>query len=91
MKRPKPGSYRTKMHEHMLAIANRIISTEGLAAVQARRVAQEAGCVVTDPFGAPLDGPLDTMTNLGFAAYANKALAQQLMPIVSEEVRRLLV
>ncbi len=46
MKRPKQGSYRTKMRDHMLEIANRIISAEGLAAVQARRVAQEAGCAV---------------------------------------------
>jgi fructose-1,6-bisphosphatase/inositol monophosphatase family enzyme len=53
-------------------------------------VAEAAGCVVADPFGAPLDGPLDTTTNLAFAAYANKALAQQLMPIVREEVRRIL-
>ncbi len=46
MNSPKQGPYRTKMRDHMLEIANRIISTEGLAAVQARRVAQEAGCAV---------------------------------------------
>lgn len=42
----KQGPYRTKMRDHMLEIANRIIATEGLAAVQARRVAQESGCAV---------------------------------------------
>jgi AcrR family transcriptional regulator len=42
----KQGVYRTKMRDHMLEIANRIISSEGLAAVQARRIAQEAGCAV---------------------------------------------
>ena len=38
--------YRTKMRESMVAIASRIVGEEGLAAVQARRVAQEAGCAV---------------------------------------------
>jgi hypothetical protein len=51
-------------------------------------VAQEAGCVVLDPFGAPLDAPLDVTSNVAFAAYANRALADLLVPIVREEVRR---
>ena len=51
-------------------------------------VAQEAGCVVVDPYGDPLDAPMDTTTNVAFACYANKALAAQLIPIVREEVRR---
>ncbi|MBL8755090.1 MAG: inositol monophosphatase [Planctomycetes bacterium] len=54
------------------------------------RIAQEAGCVVCDPFGNPLDAPLDTTTNVAFACYANKKLAAQLVPIVREEVQRLL-
>lgn len=53
-------------------------------------VAQEAGCVVYDPFGAPLDAPLDTTTNVAFAGYANRALADAMIPIVRDEVRRLL-
>ncbi len=52
------------------------------------RIAQEAGCVVCDPFGQPLDAPLDTTTNMAFACYANKQLAAQLIPIVREEVLR---
>ncbi len=51
-------------------------------------VAQEAGCIVLDPYGEPLDAPLDTTTNVAFACYANAALAAQLVPIVREEVRR---
>lgn len=51
-------------------------------------VAQEAGCVVCDPLGRPLDAPLDTTTNVAFACYANKKLAEQLLPIVREEVLR---
>ncbi|MEO6594280.1 MAG: inositol monophosphatase [Planctomycetota bacterium] len=52
------------------------------------RIALEAGCVVCDPHGEPLDVPLDITTNVAFAAYANKALAAHLIPIVREEVER---
>ncbi len=38
--------YRQRMHASMLDIATRVVATEGLAALQARRVAQEAGCAV---------------------------------------------
>lgn len=52
------------------------------------RIAAEAGCVVCDPFGAPLDAPLDTTTNVAFACYANARLAEVLQPIVADELRR---
>lgn len=38
--------YRTKMRDSMVAIACRIVMEEGLPAVQARRISQEAGCAV---------------------------------------------
>jgi len=53
-------------------------------------VAREAGCVVCDPFGEPLDAPLDITSNVSFACYANAELAKLLIPIVREEVTRLL-
>jgi fructose-1,6-bisphosphatase/inositol monophosphatase family enzyme len=52
------------------------------------RIAQQAGCVVCDPFGDALDAPLDTTTNVSFACYANAKLAALLMPIVRDEVLR---
>ncbi|MCA8975959.1 MAG: inositol monophosphatase [Planctomycetes bacterium] len=52
------------------------------------RIAAEAGCVVCDPYGDPLDAPLDTTTNVAFACYANQALADRMIPIVREEVER---
>lgn len=51
-------------------------------------VAAEAGCVVRDPFGAPLDAPLDVTTNVAFACYANETLAARMIPIVREECER---
>lgn len=53
-------------------------------------VGQQAGCVVCDPFGEPLDAPLDVTTNMSFAFYANRDLADLLVPIVREEVTRIL-
>ena len=53
-------------------------------------IAAAAGCVVCDPFGAPLDAPLDVTTNVSFACYANRALADLLIPIVGDELRRVL-
>ena len=50
--------------------------------------ATEAGCILLDPFGEPLDAPLDVSTNLSFACYANRRLAELLVPIVRDEVAR---
>ena len=41
-----PAPYRTQMRASMLAIANRVMATEGLPGLQARRIAAEAGCAV---------------------------------------------
>ncbi|MEO0478090.1 MAG: inositol monophosphatase [Planctomycetota bacterium] len=50
-------------------------------------VATEAGCVVTDPWLRPLDAPLDTTTNVGFAAFANRELYAALGPLVLEALQ----
>jgi fructose-1,6-bisphosphatase/inositol monophosphatase family enzyme len=53
-------------------------------------IPNEAGCVVCDPFGAALDAPFDIETNVAFAGYANRRLADAIAPIVRDEVRRIL-
>jgi len=45
-------------------------------------VLEEAGGVVTDPWGDPLDVPLDTTTPVAWVGYANAALAAALGPAV---------
>ena len=42
--------------------------------------AREAGAVVLDLQGQPLDGPLDARTSLGFVAFANEASRARLWP-----------
>ena len=41
---------------------------------------EEAGCVVTDPWGAPLDCPLDTTTAVSWVGFANETLAASVRP-----------
>ncbi len=53
-------------------------------------VARQAGCVLTDPFGGELDAPFDITSNVAFAGYANRALAERIAPIVAEAVRAVL-
>jgi fructose-1,6-bisphosphatase/inositol monophosphatase family enzyme len=47
---------------------------------------EEAGGVVTDPRGYPLDAPLDTTTPVAWAGYANEALAGWIGPVLAELV-----
>ena len=47
-------------------------------------IATEAGVVVTDGQGRPLDGPMDVTTGLSWAAFANDALRRQLEPLMLE-------
>lgn len=46
-------------------------------------VLQEAGGVVTDPWGEPLDVPLDTTTPVAWAGYANRVLFDCIAPALA--------
>jgi fructose-1,6-bisphosphatase/inositol monophosphatase family enzyme len=45
-------------------------------------IAEEAGVVLTDARGNPLDGPLDTTTGLSWIGYANSALRARIEPLI---------
>jgi fructose-1,6-bisphosphatase/inositol monophosphatase family enzyme len=47
---------------------------------------EQAGGVVTDPWGGPLDAPLDTVTPVAWVGYANEALAGWIGPVLAELV-----
>jgi AcrR family transcriptional regulator len=84
MKIAKQTSYRPKMREQMLEIATRIVATEGLAALQARRIAHDAGCAVGtlyNVFGGLdlliIEANANTLTALGKdLAQANSGVTQ---------------
>ena len=46
-------------------------------------VAQEAGVILTDGLGRPLDGPLDVTTGLSWAAFANPTLRRKIQPLLT--------
>jgi fructose-1,6-bisphosphatase/inositol monophosphatase family enzyme len=50
-------------------------------------IAEEAGVVLTDETGQPLDGPLDTITPIAWIAYANDTLRQRIEPLVHKFLR----
>lgn len=46
-------------------------------------VASEAGCVIVDLDGAPLNAPLDTTSSVGWIGVANAGLAEHVLPAVT--------
>ena len=46
-------------------------------------IAEEAGLILTDGLGAPLDGPLDVTTGLSWAGYANQRLRTKIEPVLT--------
>lgn len=51
-------------------------------------IAQEAGVRVTDGFGGALDAPMDTVTSVPWAGYANALLQQKIEPLIGEFLSR---
>ena len=47
-------------------------------------IAEEAGVVLTDETGEPLDGPLDVTSGISWVGYANSALRQRIEPILRQ-------
>jgi fructose-1,6-bisphosphatase/inositol monophosphatase family enzyme len=48
---------------------------------------EEAGGVVTDPWGEPLDAPLDTTSPVAWVGYANPTLASKIAPVLADVLR----
>ncbi|HEY6400655.1 MAG TPA: hypothetical protein VI479_04560 [Blastocatellia bacterium] len=45
-------------------------------------IAEEAGVIVTDGRGNPLDAPLDTTTDVSWIGYANEAIRREVEPVL---------
>jgi hypothetical protein len=50
-------------------------------------IAEEAGVILTDGLGHPLDGPLDVTTGISWAAFANPKLHSAIEPILTKYLR----
>jgi fructose-1,6-bisphosphatase/inositol monophosphatase family enzyme len=46
-------------------------------------IAEEAGVILTNGRGAPLDGPMDCTTGLTWAGYANDTLRKEIEPVIN--------
>jgi fructose-1,6-bisphosphatase/inositol monophosphatase family enzyme len=51
-------------------------------------IAHEAGVILTDPAGAPLDAPFDLTTDVAWVGYANEALRRAIEPVLQGALRR---
>jgi hypothetical protein len=50
-------------------------------------IAREAGVIVTDAAGGPLDAPLDVEADVAWAGYANAAIRDQIEPLLQGALR----
>jgi hypothetical protein len=50
-------------------------------------IAEEGGVIVTDPYGRPLDAPLNVEADVAWAGYANAAIQGQVEPLLLRELR----
>ena len=46
----------------------------------------ELGSIFKDPFGGPVDVPLDTTTPVAYMAYANPTLAEPIRPALRDAI-----
>jgi Inositol monophosphatase family len=51
-------------------------------------IAEEAGVLLTDPWGRPLDAPLDVSADVAWVGYANAALQRQIEPVLQAALAR---
>ncbi len=51
-------------------------------------IAAEAGAVLTNGLGGPLDGPLDVTSPISWAGFANQTLRQKIEPLMIEFLKR---
>jgi len=50
-------------------------------------IAEESGVIVTDPYGRPLDAPLDVEAEVAWAGYANAHIRAQIEPLLQQAIR----
>jgi len=50
-------------------------------------IAEESGVIVTDPYGRPLDAPLNVEAEVAWAGYANTHIRAQIEPLLQQALR----
>jgi len=79
-------------HDRFIADLRPLVNPAGLCChpydLCTALIAREAGVIVTDPTGAPLDAPLDVTSDVAWVGYANPNLREVVEPLLRGALRR---
>ncbi len=79
-------------HDRFIADLRPLVNSAGLCChpydLCASLIAREAGVILTDPAGKPLDAPLDLTTDVAWVGYANDGLRRSIEPVLQAALRR---
>ena len=79
-------------HDRFIADLRPLVNSAGLCChpydLCASLIAREAGVILTDPAGQPLDAPLDVTTDVAWVGYANDGLRRSIEPVLQAALRR---
>jgi len=79
-------------HDRFIADLRPLVNSAGLCChpydLCASLIAREAGVILTDPAGRPLDAPLDVTTDVAWVGYANDGLRRSIEPVLQAALRR---
>ena len=79
-------------HDRFIADLRPLVQSAGLCChpydLCTALIAREAGVVITDPTGAPLDAPFDLTSDVAWVGYANERLRRSIEPVLQAALRR---
>ncbi|HLZ44902.1 MAG TPA: hypothetical protein VKQ05_04415 [Gemmatimonadales bacterium] len=79
-------------HDRFIADVRPLVNPRGLCChpydLATVLIATEAGVLVTDPAGKPVDAPFDLTTNMAWVGYANARLRSTIEPVLQAALRR---
>ncbi len=79
-------------HDRFIADLRPLVSSAGLCChpydLCASLIAREAGVILTNPAGKPLDAPLDVTTDVAWVGYANDGLRRSIEPVLQAALLR---
>ena len=79
-------------HDRFIADLRPLVNPTGLCChpydLCTALIATEAGVIITNPAGGPVDAPLDLTTDVAWVGYANEALRSSIEPVLQAALRR---
>jgi fructose-1,6-bisphosphatase/inositol monophosphatase family enzyme len=79
-------------HDRFIADLRPLVNAAGLRChpydLCTALIAREAGVILTDPAGAPLDAPCDLTSDVAWVGYANDGLRRSIEPVLQGALRR---